>query len=248
MSRCFSVYFLCIWVLPAEGALYTLPRAAVGVEGNSFSFIPLSSNATSIRFQQVFAASQFAVFDQGVYIEGILFRADTSFGSLGDFTLRDVQVNLSTSQRTPDNLSGTFAQNIGSDETIAFDRGSVTLDSTCCIPGGPQLFSMVIPFSRPFLYQPTAGNLLLDVRNYGGIFPPLGALDAILTPGDSISSAWASDPTAPTADQTSSLGLAVALALTPVPEPSSVALLLAGLLLFGLHFRQRKRHSRHRTQ
>jgi hypothetical protein len=250
MSRYFSVCFLCTvgWFHAAEGALYTVPRAGVGVEGNSFSFVPFGSNVTSARFQQVFAASQFTIFDQGVSIEGILFRADSQYGSSYATTLRDIQVNLSTTLRAPDGLSAIFSENLGSDDSIVFDRGPVTVSSDCCGPP-PQLFTMVMLFDRPFFFDPTAGNLLLDIRNFDGFSSPigLGALDAVLTPGDSISSIWASDPTASTADQISSLGLVAGLAVTAVPELSSVALLLAGLVFFGAHSRQRKRQACYRT-
>jgi hypothetical protein len=34
------------------------------------------------------------------------------------------------------------------------------------LPGDPRSFDVTIHFDRPFFYDPTAGNLLLDIRNF----------------------------------------------------------------------------------
>lgn len=56
--------------------------------------------------------------------------------------------------------------------------------------GDPANFELVITFSTPFLYDPSKGNLLLDVRNLQGgtEVPPLDQqLDGSTANGDSIS-------------------------------------------------------------
>jgi hypothetical protein len=90
-----------------------------------------------------------------------------------------------------------------------------------------------ISFDRPFLYNPAAGNLLLDMRNYGsGDIPSLDAFDLVGDPVSTVSTGLGADR--PTGG-ISTRGLATLfwVDIVPIPEPSATALLLLGLIALG---------------
>jgi hypothetical protein len=79
---------------------------------------------------------------------------------------------------------------------------------------GPKDFDVVITLHVPFLYDPTAGHLLLDVRNVsGGSTTPF---DATSSSGDlmSRSGSLSSDVTSPTADFSDTVGLVTQFTMT----------------------------------
>src|SRR6185369_3133376 len=61
-------------------------------------------------------------------------------------------------------LSTTFADNIGLNNTLVLS-GTITL-VTANLPGlgNTKQFDIVFPFTTPFLYNHSAGNLLIDVQ------------------------------------------------------------------------------------
>jgi hypothetical protein len=122
--------------------------------------------AADFRLQEVYAASHFP--PQPIVITEIRFRRD-SLQAPFSATIPNLQLNLSTTTKAPDTLSGVFASNIGNDDTIVFS-GTLTINSSGSgPPGGPNPFDIVVPLSTPFSYDPAAGNLLVDVRNFSGI-------------------------------------------------------------------------------
>jgi hypothetical protein len=113
--------------------------------------------------------------------------------------------------------------------------------------GGFTGFHVTFSFATPFFYNPANGNLLLDFRIYQG-FGPIGGqqgvaiLDAFNVVGDSVSSVYAFGASLPTSGQTSTLGLATDIRIIPVPEPSTVALLLVGLGMLGVGWKRMRQH------
>jgi hypothetical protein len=102
----------------------------------------------------------------------------------------------------------------------------------------PGVFDIVIPLTRPFIYDPARGNLLLDVENFGGGTTTQFGAENVL--GDSVSRVVAdNDVHSPTAFTVDTLGLVTEF-LTPVPEPSSLAVLGTVIAGFGLFRRWRK--------
>ena len=57
-------------------------------------------------------------------------------------------------------LSSTFADNVGPDNTQVF---SGPFQTAVTFTGDPTNFEVVINFTTPFYYDPTKGNLLLDI-------------------------------------------------------------------------------------
>jgi hypothetical protein len=82
----------------------------------------------------------------------------------------DFQYRLSTTAE--DELSQVFAENVGPDETIVFDRSPFTI-SAREIPDlsepGPRDFDYVYEFDTPFFYDPGTGrNLVIEARSESG--------------------------------------------------------------------------------
>ena len=103
---------------------------------------------------------------------------------------------------------------VGERRSIVYARGPLALSSAFTGPtGGPKDFDIVINFTTPFLYNPFLGNLLLDVRNFGGGLTT--QFDAQFTAGDAVRRAY----TEACCDVTSSAGrgftLGKALATAP---------------------------------
>jgi hypothetical protein len=142
----------------------TSPGIVASAEGNFDNLYPF--NGAPMRYQQVISASEF---NTGAgWINQIRLRPDGINGSAFSETLASIQINLSTTNKSPNNLNKTFSKNTGNDETVVYS-GSLPLSSAFIGPtGGPMNFDVVIPLQTPFYYDPAAGNLLLDVRNYSG--------------------------------------------------------------------------------
>jgi hypothetical protein len=201
--------------------IVVVPQGAAAVEGNSSLIGPFDTNVFGVpsqRYQQVFAASALVSTPQPHLITHMAFRPDATHGEAFSATIPNIRINLSTTSQVPDGLSNTFAENVGADDTVVFN-GALPLSSAVTGPdGGPKAFDIVIMLQTPFWYDPTAGNLLLDVRNFEAAVTTV--FDAEMTEGDPISHVetgpfgGVNSPTAQFADTT---GLVVRFTLTPVP-------------------------------
>ncbi len=219
--------FLFLGTINPAGAVeptVVVPNNARTTEGdinNSYPFNITEFGLSSQRYQQVYAASQFG---GGGLITQIIFRPDATFGEAFTSTLPDIQIDLSTTSAADDGLSSTFADNVGADDTIVFARGPLTLSSAFTgPPDGPKDFDIIITLTTPFLYNPALGNLLLDVRNFGG--GSTTSFDAVFATGDGVSRVYNQDVNSGTGT-TDTLGLVTGFII--VPEPGTGALLLAG--------------------
>jgi len=212
-----------------------VPNVLANTEGNGNNNFPFDST-TPMRYQQVYASSQFP--GEGL-ITQIAFRPDGLVGLAFNVTINDIQIDLSTTAAAPDALSATFASNVGANDTVVYN-GALTLSSQDTGPaGGPKDFDIVIHLTTPFLYNPAAGNLLLDVRNVSGL--PSGAaggFDSENLVGDSVSRVLGgiNDTTASLSDTE---GLVTGF--TVVPEPGTLILLAIGLVLVLISWRLRIR-------
>lgn len=208
-----------------------------GPVGDSSLAGPFDTSSSS-RVQQVYDRGAFPSGippNSGFLIHTIYFRADENARpGFGNANFTDVEVRLSTTSREPDGLSTLFSENIGADETTVFGRGALSLNWSGAS------FVTGIQFDRPFLYNPAAGNLLLDMRNYGPTdFPELDAFDIA---GDAISIAIGrADSLSGFATSTRALATLFWVDIVPIPEPSTTALLLLGLLALGWKWRRAKR-------
>jgi hypothetical protein len=182
-----------------------VPNEWSTAQGDAGNLFPLFSSKP-IRYQQVFDAAQFSRLNPGGgLIDRIAFRGHGP-GVPFTGTVAQLQVNLSTTSKTPDGLSSTFANNVGADDTQVF---SGPFQSAVTFTGDPTNFEVVINFTTPFYYDPAKGNLLLDVHNtQGGTeVPPLDQeLDGTSATGDSVSRVYNyGDVNAAAAGQTGSV-------------------------------------------
>ncbi|HUL71846.1 MAG TPA: PEP-CTERM sorting domain-containing protein [Vicinamibacterales bacterium] len=165
------------------------------------------------RYQQVYSAGAFGTTDP-LLITGLTFATVFGSGSFGDSTFA---VSLSTTSASVQGLSFNMDDNVGADNALFW---SGTLSG----PVGPALSLS----GGPFLYDPMAGNLLMDVTIAGGT-----AQYVFQSEDDSgtVTSRMFSNGTV-YADEA---GLVTEFTYTiqpppaPVPEPTTLALLAAGL-------------------
>lgn len=245
-----ALYFVAVNRGYAIVPTVVAPNENANVEGNADNAYPFSlssqSGPESMRYMQVYNASQFATIGSGGFITQILFRLGGPSQPFS-FTLSDIQINLSTTtQASADHWQvGSFAAQIGSDDTIVYARGPLTLSSAGV---GPTEFDIVINLTTPFFYNPQMGNLLLDVRNFArapGDHPGFDAQQdpMFVPPSDGTSRIYTlgSGVNAPGADRGDSLGLVTGF--TIVPEPRSVLLLLSGAAILLAWSTRRRRHS-----
>lgn len=127
-------------------------------------------------------------------------------------------------------LDPIFANNIDGNLQTVFND-AITLTTANVGPaGGPKEFDYGLDFQTPYVYDPTAGNLLMDLIVTNGEGPLL--LDLSIEPLDTIGFIWTGgegvDSEVAAAGQ---LG-GHALQFTVVPEPSSLSILLYGRLIF----------------
>ena len=192
--------FVLVWAsagMKTTAQTVVVPRIMQGAEGNFYSCYPFDVgiyNFKSMRYQQVYAAYEFMDVAGPVLITRIGFRPDGRYGWTFDEVLPNLQINLSTTTAGPDALSTTFAANIGADDTMVYS-GPLHISSQFSGPsGGPMDFDIQITLTTPFLYDPSAGNLLLDIRNIGGgtLYTPFDAHSGL---GDSTSCvySWGTD-------------------------------------------------------
>lgn len=239
------VYLTSILSLVFEAASQTLPNLnpvfPSGFAGNTFSTTPFTGSSESVRFQQLydFEGVLISGYSGPFLIHSISFRedADHQFGFSSRFP--DFQINLSTINLAVDGLRAAFSENVGANDAVVIPRGSFNLG----VRSGPN-FGVIIDLPIPFYFDPSLGNLLLDIRNFGGgstswsVPPNMGSayIDAENVVGDHVSRVLAMDVNAlfGTPD---SLGLVTQFRMTPIPEPSTMTLLgfAASALILRLH-------------
>jgi hypothetical protein len=214
------------------------PNSAATADGNSENSYPFAV-AETIRYQQVYMASQFgAVTPGGEMITQIAFRPNASDGYAFSHTIGDIRIDLSTTLAAPGDLSLTFADNVGANDKTVFN-GPLTLSSADTGPaGGPKNFDILIQLATPFFYNPAAGNLLLDLRNFssgntGGTLIP--ELDGASGASSMMGRVYDFDASAAAAQypfEQDTIGLVTQFTVAQAPEPAAWALLgLGGLLM-----------------
>lgn len=222
--------------LSAQAVVIVAPNSFAAAAGPTGNCIPGTGCLGQDRYQQVFASSQFAALSGPELITQIAFRRDEgSTPSPFSHIFSNLAIRLSTTSAAPDGLSPTFAANQGADITVV-RSGALTLSSASSGSVGPQPFDIVIALTTPFLYAPSAGNLLLDWQNIGGESFGFGGVfyDAVFAT-DSVSRLFAG-PSGATTGSADTVGLIAQFSTQPAqaPEPGTVALLGLGLLAFGM--------------
>jgi hypothetical protein len=221
--------------LLAFAGINVVPAFAANQEGDVFTSAPFSTGSIpvpSMRYQQVFEAQEFASWGGGPkQITQIAFRPSGIEGYGGAFvtTLANVRIDLSTTAKPANGLSSQFAANVGADDIIAFS-GPLSLSSAWeGPPGGPKHFDIYIDLTTPFTYDPSRGNLLLDVRNFGN--ETTTYFNGVVAAVDGLSRQWSSDVNSATAQFSDNAGLVTRFTYVPEPGGAAICLTLSCSLL-----------------
>ncbi|MCA9213961.1 MAG: hypothetical protein KDB27_12905 [Planctomycetales bacterium] len=114
-----------------------------------------------LRIQTVYPASEFESLPSSYrWLVGNRARPDRNVTSQRTVEQTNWLIRISTTQKSPEDLSLVFDENIGPDELVVFD-GPLTLTTDPI--GLPRPFDYVIDYNTPFFYDPGQGNLLIDI-------------------------------------------------------------------------------------
>jgi hypothetical protein len=209
-----------------------VPGGFATTEGDSNNISPWDAgdlDYTDVRYQQVYAAAEFAALGQPGVLTDIAFRVDRELGSAFSAVLPDVQLVVSSTGKLPGGLDTVFANNLGADATTVFS-GALSLSSAGPTGDPTSPFDVVIHLTTPFVYDPSAGNLIWDVQASGNLTTTV--FDATQFGGSSTSRLRSmSGGDFPPILATDSYGLITKFTFQ-VPEPATGALL--GLSLLAL--------------
>jgi hypothetical protein len=150
-----------------EKVVVVYPNAYEQTEGEG-SAIPNFLD-TPFKMQQVFTADQFGALEDKPYLlTHYALRPDKGLSGPTTVTVDDMQIRISVAQRTPGGLSMAFSENVGANEQIVWD-GPMTFHTEGAGPAtGPKGFDYLIELQRPYLYDPSDGNLLFEYISYSG--------------------------------------------------------------------------------
>jgi uncharacterized protein (TIGR03437 family) len=160
-----------LWPLALLGTISALgqtnlvvPNAETYFAGNAAGQLP--GTPATIEYQQLLGAGQFH--SSPITITQISFRAAAGKGPLNG-NVGSLTLTLSTSPNYPNTtggtplMSATYANNVGPDATVVFSGNNVAIKDAGCAAPGPCPFDITLVFQKPFVYNPTAGPLLMDL-------------------------------------------------------------------------------------
>jgi hypothetical protein len=220
-----AIGMLCGAAPQSEASPITLvvPNANAMMAGNAPLII--GGPSPGVHFEEVFASNQFT---GPMLITEAVLRSAPGFGALSASS-PSFDVMLSTTSASPSTLSGTFSANIGSNQTTVYNAPLSVSDAGCAGPS-PCPFDLFLPFSAPFLYDPSQGSLLLDYLEEPGLIAESGALDFQGFPGFTGPLAFlANQSLSATTGTLGPGGLVIEFVGTPVPEPATLTLTIMGL-------------------
>ena len=236
-------YTIYIWLLLHRALLFGMDIYSPTGGSLAYSRYPFFINENeSMRYQQVYNSSDFdAIGGDGGNITQIAFL-------YGEFAmtargLSSLEINLSTTSKSPDHLSPVFEENIGDDQTTVYGPGELLFVNA------PGTDLIAITLEHPFYYNPFSGrNLLMEIKNASGNppspDPPMfGSIGVNIFTEDTSSSIAALNMYATTADMITSDALVTHFTMIPIPEPGVGWILLGGLGTMGLGRLYRKRRA-----
>jgi hypothetical protein len=236
-------FLLLLGGLHVGAATIYSPPAYTSAEGDGDNGLPFNLanfSLPSARYQQVYGASQFSTLPPGGgMLTQIAFRIEGGIsGSSFSTTLSDLQIDFSTTGASVDGLSLNFAANVGGDNTIVVHRGPLALSGTKSGVVSP--FNVVITFDTPFYYNPAFGNLLMDVRNFGGGLTTQFDSSNNTDGTSRVTTYTGLDVNSPTGYVADTTALVTQFTFQPIPEPTTASLLVLGLAGVALLRRGRR--------
>jgi hypothetical protein len=223
----------------ALGAHLTAPLSASSMDMDSANEWPfIYPEFAPLRYQQLYESRLFEHILSPIIITEIAFRPDALFGTDLSAMISDISMSMSTTHLNEFSLSGTdLDSNLGSGNIEVMPRRSLFV-STSVAGGTPKAFDFVITLDQPFVFDPAAGNLLIEVNNFSAeklrdTFSS-GHLDASESIGDGLARAWSFLPTAP-GFGTDSWALVTRFSYARVPEAPALPLSCAVILCVALN-------------
>jgi hypothetical protein len=204
-----------------------IPAGLENVEGDRTLAVPFTA-PNYARSQSLYKASNFA---GPTIISKIAYRLDSDSPHGVNFEITDIQINFSTFIGTI--LSTTFAENVGNDEKVVFNRGSLLV--VMGAGGSPNAFDFVISLDNPFAYDPAAGDLLVDIMKFSEEF------DTINFDAQSTSAVTTISLNNGLSGIGAGLDKVYVAQFTAVPEPYSIRVLLLGCTSLPIYCGRAKR-------
>jgi hypothetical protein len=203
-----------------------LPPGLETQPGNTY--FPLFSSAADL--QQFFRSSTFPSAGP-VQITSVAFRVGRGLGSFSA-VIPTVRIHLTTSTRTPEQMTSNWNLNKGSDDAIVYDHFSVSLFSQANQQVNP--FDLRFDLDTPFVYDPRLGSLAMMLD----IVPASSIGTQTLDVSDSAALGfYVKGILAPI-----SRGLVTEFSWVAIPEPEIASLLIGpALFAFARWLRQEKR-------
>jgi hypothetical protein len=207
---------LGVLALGASAQTVVVPNSLATVEGGTSNAFPFSNLSQNHHYQQVYAAGEFAAVPGPRRLIGVRFRPNgTSTFSPWSITIT-ADLRFSVTQLGPDQLTATFASNVGANEATVFS-GQMSYGTQQSGPAAtpPLAFDIEILFQTPYTYDPAAGNLLMDLNRTTTSFTTNRFIDAQNTVGDGISRVYTSTANDPTGS-VDSIGLVTQFIFEPI--------------------------------
>lgn len=228
------VGLLCIAITTAMGPLafgdvirIVSPPSAADIEGNSL----VTPSKGPIRIEFLVPASDFAGLPASHrYIASFNFRADRRHTESFDYIIPHEQVWMSTT--SVQSLTTGFDANHGPDKKMVFD-GTMTYPLSGTGPdAGPRPFTDGTRLQSPFYYDPSKGNLLIELRDFDKNFPIQASLDVVNILSANIRTLVSDNPNGAIGIQSPNNATILQFEFV-VPEPSTFGM---ACLLFIFHF------------
>lgn len=168
-------------VIPNPPNLQVIPPSSLALEGNGAS----ASLSVPMRQQEVYSRDLFDA--RPIAISQLRYRLDsnslTALTGMG-VVLSNATVRIGTTPKEPGQLSLTFSENLGSDLVDVFTGDWRVSDppATTGSVATPRDFGLILQLTKPFIYHPLAGNLLVEtvIPTHS---PKLILNDAVSIPG-----------------------------------------------------------------
>ena len=239
LRSCSTKWLLAVTTLVMVGRLQAAdpvnvvsPATFKDKEGEGDSAFFSGGPGTDVRVQQFYQSANFVGFlPNGGYIKEISFRTDGKAGTGRAAVLPFVEIHLGYAGGF-NQISREYAKNQGTGYSLVYS-GSLSIPA---MTRGQ--YDIKVVLQTPFLYNPNAGNLMLDYVNFGSGGDEVGLVDRTDT---SVETAFmAGSRLSSQANGLIDGGLITRFTIDPVPEPGSAALLVFGGVVLAVVRRKNK--------
>jgi len=139
-------------------------------EGNgALTTSPFNYTGGPCRYFMLYNPDAFSI--QGpILIRGVRFRPNGAQASAFSHSFTNVEIWMSTTTTAISSISNQFNSNVGADQTLVRSGPLTIASDNITTTNGTKAFDVSIPFASDYYYDPSKGNLTLDIR----VFSPGG--------------------------------------------------------------------------